>query len=356
MKYYIIAGETSGDQHAATLISALKAKDKDAQFRGMGGDDCLAAGMHLVLHQKEMAIMGFWEVIQNLNKILKVLKLVKADLLKFRPDHLILIDYPGFNLKLAQFAKKHGFKVNYYIAPKVWAWKEKRVYKIKAYVDRLFCILPFEQHYFQQFGIEALYIGNPSYHKVKQFNQLHNPEPKKRIALIPGSRKQEITTALPIMLSLKSAYPDYEFAVAQAPGFDEYFYRQIDKDLVLEKNMYKLLANSECAIVTSGTATLETALLEVPQVVCYKTSKLTYAIAKRFIKVKYISLVNLILERKAIEELIQDDFNPSRLQSEVNDLLLSGLKHNHLKKDYSELKAIIGDLNPSEVLANVLLE
>ncbi|MFY0643594.1 MAG: lipid-A-disaccharide synthase [Bacteroidia bacterium] len=346
MKYYLISGETSGDQHTAELINAIRTKDPHAQFRGMGGDACLSKGMELVIHQKEMAVMGFWEVIKQLPKISRVLRLIKKDIVSFEPDRVVLVDYPGFNLRIAKFAKKNSFAVHYYIAPKVWAWKEKRIKTIKKWVDHLYCILPFEEEYFTKAGINAHYVGNPSKSKVKAYSKPESSATK-TIAILPGSRKQEITSNLNTMLNLKNDFEEYQFIVSQAPGFDSAFYHKLDPNLELESDMYKLLASADLAIVTSGTATLETALFRVPQIVCYKTSSLTYILAKLFVKVKYISLVNLILDKALIPELIQSDFNTKRMTYELNKFRNINLTED-LLEGYQDLYTKLGNQDPSD--------
>jgi lipid-A-disaccharide synthase len=310
MRYYVISGETSGDNHASRVISELKKLDSDAHFRGMGGDQSEAAGQELLIHQKEMAIMGLVEILSSLRKIARNLKKVKQDIAEWHPDVVLLVDYPGFNFKIAKYA--HGLKipVHYYISPKVWAWKENRIQRIKSYVDELYTILPFETEYFAKRNIKAKYVGNPSKETVDEYlatNDLHTGS--KKIALLPGSRKQEISTSLPIMLDAMKQFPDYELLVAQAPGFDDAYYHAFDQNLTLIKNdMYSLLAQSDAALVTSGTATLETALMHVPQVVCYRMNELSYRIGKMIVKLDYISLVNLILDKPSVTELIQGDF------------------------------------------------
>jgi lipid-A-disaccharide synthase len=354
MKYYFISGETSGDNHASRVMGELKKLDKQAIFRGMGGDMSRAAGQELVLHQKEMAIMGFSEVLGSLLKILINIRKIKKDILTWKPDILILVDYPGFNFKIAKYAHKHNIPVHYYISPKVWAWKEGRVELIRKYVSELYCILPFETDYFAKKGIKATYVGNPSKETVDEFlstNTLTNGTNK--IALLPGSRKQEINTSLPIMLEAMKQFPKYEAIVAQAPGFDEAFYHAIDPTLKLIPNdMYVLLAQCDAAIVTSGTATLETALLNIPQIVCYKTTKLSYAVAKSVVMLNYISLVNLILEAPCVKELIQDDFEAEKLGYELNLLLKSKEKRAKMEAYYEELHELIGLSYPSVNVAN----
>jgi lipid-A-disaccharide synthase len=353
MKYYVISGETSGDNHASRVISQLKTLDPDASFKGMGGDQSAAAGLDLVLHQKEMAIMGFAEVLKNIFKIAGNLRKIKKDIKKWQPDLILLVDYPGFNFKIAKFAHKRQIPIHYYISPKVWAWKEGRVELIRKYVTKLYSILPFEIEYFAKHGITAIYVGNPSKETVDHYLAAHVPahDPKK-IALLPGSRKQEIESALPIMLAAMKHFPSYKLLVAQAPGFDEEFYHAFNPELeLIPQDMYGLLAQCDTALVTSGTATLETALMNVPQIVCYKTSIITYYIAKNVIKLKYISLVNLLLDSPTVLELIQEDFNPEKLSYEVNLILKSREKRAQIARDYEDLHLLLGNLKPSQEVA-----
>ena len=355
MKYYIISGETSGDNHASRVIQKIAKLDKNAQFRGMGGDKSKAAGQSLFIHQKEMAIMGFIEILSSLFKIFRNLKRIKSDILKWKPDTLILVDYPGFNFKIERFGKSMGIPVHYYISPKVWAWKEGRIKNIKRDVDFLYSIFPFEEAFFKSHNINSIYVGNPSKESINEHIKSNpNPNEKKYIALLPGSRKQEIKTALPIMLE---AVKDYKLPilVAQAPGFNDRFYHQFDSKLKLVSNdMYALLNKSKLALVTSGTATLETALMGVPQIVCYSSNRISYWIAKSVIKVKYISLVNLILDKPSITELIQDEFNPSKLKSEINRLMEDKSHLKTIENDYSKLRKMLGDLKPSEKVAELV--
>jgi len=356
VKYYIISGETSGDNHAARVISELKKRDAHAVFRGMGGDQSAAAGQELIIHQKEMAIMGFVEIISSLIKIVRNLKKVKEDIGQWQPDIVLLIDYPGFNFKIAKYAHGLRIPVHYYIAPKVWAWKEGRIKRIKRYVDRLYTILPFETEYFAKHDVEATYVGNPSKETVDEY-LANNPlqKEKKRIALLPGSRKQEINTSLPIMLSAMKNFADYELIVAQAPGFNDAFYHAFDPKLKLIKNdMYGVLAQSNAALVTSGTATLETALMQVPQVVCYKMNKLSYRIGRIIIKLDYISLVNLILNKPCVTELIQQDFNADRITNELSAILHNPVTQTRIKKEYAELHTRIGTSHPSVEVAEYI--
>lgn len=353
MRYYVISGETSGDNHASRVISELKKLDSDAHFRGMGGDQSEAAGQELLIHQKEMAIMGLVEILSSLRKIARNLKKVKQDIAEWHPDVVLLVDYPGFNFKIAKYA--HGLKipVHYYISPKVWAWKENRIQRIKSYVDELYTILPFETEYFAKRNIKAKYVGNPSKETVDEYlatNDLHTGS--KKIALLPGSRKQEISTSLPIMLDAMKQFPDYELLVAQAPGFDDAYYHAFDQNLTLIKNdMYSLLAQSDAALVTSGTATLETALMHVPQVVCYRMNELSYRIGKMIVKLDYISLVNLILDKPSVTELIQGDFTAERIKQELNAILYDEGTKARIKTQYADLHAQIGLSHPSVEVA-----
>jgi lipid-A-disaccharide synthase len=356
MRYYVISGETSGDNHASRVISELKKLDSDAHFRGMGGDQSEAAGQELLIHQKEMAIMGLVEILSSLRKIARNLKKVKQDIAEWHPDVVLLVDYPGFNFKIAKYA--HGLKipVHYYISPKVWAWKENRIQRIKRYVDELYTILPFETEYFAKRNIKAKYVGNPSKETVDEYlatNELHTGS--KKIALLPGSRKQEISTSLPIMLDAMKQFPDYKLLVAQAPGFDDAYYHAFDQNLTLIKNdMYSLLAQSDAALVTSGTATLETALMHVPQVVCYRMNELSYRIGKMIVKLDYISLVNLILDKPCVTELIQGDFTAKRIKQELNAILYDEDTKARIKTQYADLHAQIGLSHPSVEVAKYI--
>lgn len=356
MRYYVISGETSGDNHAARVISELKKRDSTAHFRGMGGDQSEAAGQELLIHQKEMAIMGLVEILSSLKKIARNLKKVKRDIAEWNPDIVLLVDYPGFNFKIAKYVHGLHIPVHYYISPKVWAWKENRINGIKSYVDELYTILPFETEYFTKRNINAKYVGNPSKETVDEYlevNDLHKGS--KQIALLPGSRKQEISTSLPIMLDAMKQFPDYTLLVAQAPGFDDGYYHAFDPNLKLIKNdMYSLLAQSDAALVTSGTATLETALMYVPQVVCYRMNELSYRIGKMIVKLDYISLVNLILDKPCVTELIQGDFNAERVTRELNALLYDDATKTRIKEQYTELHARIGTSHPSVEVAKYI--
>ncbi|WP_423149008.1 lipid-A-disaccharide synthase [Rubrolithibacter danxiaensis] len=365
MRYYLIAGEASGDLHGANLMKALKAEDQEATFRFLGGDLMLSHGGDLVKHYSEMAFMGFVEVLFNLKSILKNLSQTKADILSYNPDALILIDFPGFNLKIAEFAKQHGIKVFYYISPKVWAWNQKRVLKIKKVVDKLFCILPFEVDFYRSWGMEVDYVGNPLLDAIKEhqpeadFKANHHLEEKPLVALLPGSRKQEIIKILPDMLQVADRFPDYEFVIAGAPSFNEEYYKQFTGGRsikVLFNSTYDLLINSEAALVTSGTATLETALLHVPEVVLYKGNPITIGIARLLIKIRFISLVNLIMDKEVVKELIQQDCNVETITAELNDLLNNKSYRNAMLLNYKELSSKMGEAGASQRTAKLIVQ
>lgn len=345
MKYYIIAGEASGDLHGSNLIKEIKKLDVNANFRAWGGDKMQATGITLVKHFKDLAFMGFVEVIKNLPTILKNLKFCKQDILQYKPDALIMIDYPGFNLRLVKWAKENGLKVIFYISPQVWAWKESRVSLIKKYVDKMLVILPFEKDFYKKFDFDVEYVGHPLVEVVENFRTNNQSATDNTIALLPGSRKQEILRKLPVMLETSKHFPDYNFIVAKAPGITDEFYNTFlapykNVNAVADKT-YSILIKSKAALVTSGTATLETALFEVPEVVCYKANKISYEIAKRLIKLKFISLVNLIMNKEVVKELIQHDLTVQNLTVELNELLTNGDRQQQIKKDYSDLKNLL---------------
>lgn len=362
MKYYIISGEASGDLHGSNLIKELKKKDAAANIRCWGGDKMEAAGATLVKHYKELAFMGFLEVIKNLGTILKNIKFCKADILQYQPTALILIDYPGFNLRIAKWAKEQGIPVIYYISPQVWAWKENRVKLIKECVDKMLVILPFEKDFYKKWNYEVEYVGHPLVEVVEEFgirdlelglNNADSLSPNSQlpiansgiIALLPGSRQQEILKKLPIMLEVAKHFPDYQFVVAKAPGLDDSFYAALlapykNVSSVVNKT-YELLVQSKAALVTSGTATLETALFAVPEIICYKGSAFSYQIAKRLIKIKFIGLVNLIMDKEVVKELIQDELTVENLIYELSLLLTDEAKRQQLKTDYTLLKSLL---------------
>jgi len=355
MTYYLIAGERSGDLHGGNLIRAIYRHDPAARFRAWGGEQMEAAGATLVRHYREMAFMGFWEVVQNLGAIRRNFRDCERDLLETRPDVLILIDYAGFNLRMARFAKRHGIRVFYYISPKVWAWNQKRALKIKATVDRLFVILPFEVDFFARYDYQVDYIGNPLMDAIADFQPeagFRDQFTKPVIALLPGSRKQEVEGMLPTMLAVSRQFPAYQFVVAGVSNLPEALYRQhlqAYPDIpVVTDQAYDLLAAAEAALVTSGTATLETALLNVPQVVCYRTAWLSYQIARRLIAVPFISLVNLIAGKKAVTELIQEALDPRQAAAELARILPGAPDRDQQLADYEALREKVGGPGASE--------
>jgi len=362
MKYYIIAGEASGDLHGSNLMKELRKKDAAANIRCWGGNKMETAGAVLVKHYRELAFMGFTEVIKNLPTIFKNLAFCKKDILDFKPDVLILIDYPGFNMRIAKWAHQQKIKVVYYISPQIWAWKENRVHAIKRDVDKMLVILPFEKDFYKKFNVEVEYVGHPLAEVISNFNR-DNPDvgKEKIIAVLPGSRKQEILIKLPIMLQVADYFPDYKFVVAKAPGLDDSFYEEFlqpykNVSSVIDQT-YNLLAKSTAAMVTSGTATLETALFKVPQIICYKGGKISYEIAKRLIKIKYIGLVNLIINKEVVKELIQDELNVKNLVTELKLLLRDDEKINAVKKDYDNLFDLLqGSGNASANAAQKICE
>lgn len=346
MKYYIIAGEASGDLHASNLIREIRIRDSEAVIRAWGGDLMEANGAEIVMHYRDLAFMGFVEVLFNLRTIVRNLSFCKRDIERFQPDVLVLVDYPGFNLRIAKYAHKKSIKVVYYISPQVWAWKKNRVFSLKKYVDRMLVILPFEQPFFEKYGMEVDFVGHPLLDALQQHRDLaeeeqSHPDERAIVALLPGSRKQEIKRMLPLMCRLASLFPEYQFMVAAAPSIDEAYYNKFldGFDVKLMKGgTYSLLKQSEAAVVTSGTATLEAALLNVPEVVCYKGNFLSYLIAKRVIRVSYISLVNLIMEKEIVKELIQSDLNSESLHAELKLLLYDAEIRQQLISNYALLR------------------
>lgn len=357
----MIAGEASGDLHGSNLIKALSKLDQSIEVRCWGGDMMQQAGAQLVKHYRTLAFMGFAEVIKNLPVILKNIRFCKEDILNYKPDMLILIDYPGFNLRIAKWAKKQGIKVIYYIAPQVWAWKENRVKMMKKCIDKMLVILPFEKKYFEEkWQWSVNYCGHPLLPVLQNIAINNTPlSDKPIIALLPGSRKQEIQKMLPVMLQVSKRFPKYQFIIAQAPAQDDVFYQSFlekyPEVLCIKSDTYRLLKQATAALVTSGTATLETALLSVPEIVCYKGSTISYQIAKRLITIKYISLVNLILDRPLLTELIQHDFNEDKLAEALNDLLTNDTTIQNLQQGYHALhKALSTGRNASEHAAEVI--
>jgi len=361
MKYYIIAGEASGDLHGSNLIHELKLLDTSAQIRCWGGDKMQDAGATLVKHYSELAFMGFIEVLKNIRTIFKNLTDCKADISQYQPDVLVLIDYPGFNLRIASWAKQNGLRVVYYISPQVWAWKEGRVIGIKKNVDKMLVILPFEKDFYKKWDFEVEYVGHPLVKVVDDYKVSHpdletaidknrmgvfgSKSSQSIVAILPGSRKQEILKKLPIMLSVAKYFPDYHFVVAKAPGVEDDFYESMlspyqNVSSVINQT-YALLRVAKAALVTSGTATLETALFGVPEVVCYKGSAVSFQIAKWLITIQYICLVNLIMKKEVVKELIQEQLTENNLAKELKKILYDADKQLKMKEDYVALKNLL---------------
>lgn len=360
MRLYIISGEASGDLHASNLVKAFFKEEPTATIRAWGGDLTEQAGAQLAKHYRELAFMGIIEVLKNLRKILGNFKFCKADIEAFQPDALVLIDYSGFNLRIAKWAKKKGYKVYYYISPQVWATRAKRVHKIKQYVDELFSILPFEEAFYQKYNYKVNYVGHPLLDVVRDsevfpdFRQRAGLDNRPVIALLPGSRKQEVRAMLEVMLSVQTEFQEYQFVIGGAPSLDKAFYAPFiegnDAVRLVENETYNLLNISDVALVTSGTATLEAALFEVPQVVCYRASALLYFIVKRIIKVPYISIVNLIMGAPIVKELIQNDLNTAQLKNELARVLQNDTRQ-QIAMDYKTLKAKLGNSGAAERVA-----
>lgn len=368
MKYYIIAGEASGDLHGSNLIKAIIAQDQNAEIRCWGGDLMQEAGGKLVKHYKELAFMGFLEVLLNINAIFKNIKFCKNDIAAFKPDAIIFIDYSGFNLRIAKWAKEHNFCTHYYISPQIWASREGRIEKIKATVDHMYVILPFEKEFYEKkHGFNVNFVGHPLLDAIANrrninefsFRSTNNIDPNKPIiALLPGSRKQEVQKMLTLMLSLTSDFSDYEFVIAGAPSLDKEFYTSFLTDSnvkFIQNKTYDLLSISTGALVTSGTATLETALFKVPQVVCYKANWISYQIAKRIITLEFISLVNLIMQKEVVKELIQDDFTKNNLKKELSLILNGSFRENQLAA-YDELIQKLGGTGASKEAASLIIK
>lgn len=368
MKYYLIAGEASGDLHGSNLMKALLARDPDANFRFWGGALMEAVGGVKVKDYSELAFMGFAEVLMNLGTILKNLRFCKSDILEFHPDVVIFIDYPGFNMRIAKFTKENKIPGYYYISPQIWAWKENRIEKIRRDVDQMYVILPFEKDFYEKkHKFPVHYVGHPLLDAIadrplvneKQFLTEHNLTDKPVIALLPGSRKQEITKMLSVMLAMVPHFPEYQFVIAGAPSQHKSFYDPFIKNAkvgFVQNKTYDLLSLSYAALVTSGTATLETALFKIPEVVCYRTSTISYEIGKRLVKnIKYISLVNLILDKPAVTELIQENFNEERLKTELT-ALLDRNRREKIFEDYYRLEKILGGKGASDKVAKSIVE
>lgn len=367
MKYYIIAGEASGDLHGSNLIKAIRVKDANAEIRAFGGDLMQDAGATLALHYKAMAFMGFLEVVKNLKQIFNNMASCKQDIAAFSPDALIFIDFSGFNLRIAKWAKAQNYNTNYYISPQVWASRASRVEKIKQYINHMYVILPFEKAFYAKYNYKVDFVGHPLLDAIantptqslEAFCAKNNlPTDKKIIALLPGSRKQEVEKMLAIMLQTASSFPNYQFVIAGAPSLEHEFYQKfLKKDHVayVKNQTYSLLSNAHAALVTSGTATLETALFKVPQVVCYRGNWVSYQIAKRIITLDYISLVNLIMDKEVVKELIQNDLNLKNLKQELAKIL-EPTRRNGLLEQYEALITKLGGAGASEKAAQLIIE
>jgi lipid-A-disaccharide synthase len=365
MKYYIIAGEASGDLHASNLIKELKRKDASADFRCWGGDLMEAQGAKLVKHYRDLAFMGFVEVLLNIRTIMRNMRFCKRDVLEYKPDILILVDYPGFNLRIAEFAAAQGIRVFYYISPQVWAWKKSRVHKIKKYVERMFVILPFEKDFYSKYNYDVDYVGHPlldainlDKEGIETLRASLGLDDRPVIAVLPGSRKQEIKKMLPVMIGMVDNFPGHQFVIAAAPSVPEEFYKHTagDNDVkVIPGKMHDILRLSSAAMVTSGTATLETALFRVPEVVCYKGGWLSYYIARKLVTdIEYISLVNLIMDQEVVKELIQGYFNDKNLIEELSRLISDDAYRNNMLADLDELRQKLGGSGASETTADLM--
>lgn len=361
-RFYMIAGEASGDLHGSNLIKAIKTISPEAEIRCWGGDKMQEAGGHVVKHFRDLAFMGFAEVLMNLRTILRNIDFCKKDISQCKPDVLVLIDYPGFNLRIAEWAKKQGLTVVYYVAPQVWAWKPNRVKMMKTCIDKLLVILPFEQDWFKKnWHWDVTYVGHPLMDAIGNFKPKGEAISSKPIvAILPGSRKQEIAKKLPVMLRVAQHFPEYDFVVAQAPGLPDDFYQpflqKCPNALSVTNRTYELLAQAKAALVTSGTATLETALFSVPEVVCYKGNPISYQIAKRVIKISYISLVNLIMDRLVVKELIQNEMNEENLSKELERLMHNLHERQKMLEDYEALQQMLTSKgSPSQTAAMEIL-
>lgn len=366
MKYYLIAGEASGDLHGANLMRSIQKKDPEAEFRFWGGDHMLEISDQIVTHYREVAFMGFVEVIKHLRTILRKLTECKNDIKQYQPDRLILIDYPGFNMKIADWAHHFGIEVAYYISPQIWAWKKNRGHKLKKIVDKMIVILPFEKAVYDEFDVDAHYVGHPLLDALKRFSPDVTFEDlidqgKKVLAVLPGSRVQEVEKILPVIVNaLLNLDESYQILIAATPHISPDVYRRalhrlpIESYQIVINDTYNLLYHADLALVSSGTATLETALFEVPQIVCYKTSFMSYQIGKRIIDLEYISLVNLIMDKPVVTELIQDNLNEHRLIQEIQNLSLK--ESSEQRAHYRELKQILGGAGASDRAADIILK
>jgi lipid-A-disaccharide synthase len=362
MKYYIIAGEPSGDLYGSHLVKGIKQLDKESSFLFLGGDHMLGVDNNIVIHIRETSIMGFVEVVRNISKIRSFFQKAKSTILDFKPDVVVFIDYPGFNLRMAKWAKQNGYKTAYYISPQLWAWKKGRIQTIRKYVDEMIVILPFEQEFYLKNGIKAHYVGHPLLHIVdvfkKQISEKLKSTSQKTLAILPGSRKQEIKKLLPVMIQGASHFQkEYQLCVAMAPNIDKIFYTELVAEYdceiqFVEGDTYGLLSIADVALVTSGTATLETALFGVPQVVCYRTSRVNYEIGRRLVDLQFISLVNLIGGKRIVPELIQDEVNEANIIHAINEIEEKG---ESIKKDYKKLRALLLEEEPPSEKAGKII-
>lgn len=368
MKYYLICGEKSGDIHAANLVKGLKKYDNQAQIRAWGGDLLIAQGVKVVKHIRELSFMGLIEVLLHIKTIIQNFKFAHSDIITYNPDVLILVDFPGFNLRIAKWAKKKGIKVFYYISPTIWAWHRSRMNIIRSYVDKMFVILPFEKDFYKSYSIDVDYEGHPitdalatALDKIEnksKFCARHQLEEKPIIAILPGSRKQEVIKLLRIMTSVANDFKEYNFVIGGVSILPKKLYNEATKIPnvhVIFDDTYTLLHHAEAAIVKSGTATLETALFNVPQVVCYKTNKLTFAVGKLLVKVKFVSLVNLILQKEAVKELLQNNLNYKNLKTELTKILNPEYRKN-IFDDYKKLRKLIGEKGVSDKVAVKMIQ
>lgn len=369
MKYYLIAGEASGDLHSANLMRAIKARDEAAEFRVWGGDRMEEAGGILVEHYKNLAFMGFTEVVSNLGTILRKLRKCKDDLRAYRPDALILVDYPGFNLRIAKFAHQEGIRTFYYISPQVWAWKRSRVHQIRRHIERMFVILPFEKSFYERYGVDVEFVGHPLIDAIEAYKNdrlsldslrkgWELPE-KPIVLLLPGSRKQEVQRMLPVMLDVTEHFPDHQFVIGAAPSLTDDFYRALTGDTaipVIRNRNYTLMEHATAALVTSGTATLETALFQTPLVVCYSGGATSFWIAKKLVNVDFISLVNLIMEKEVVTELIQNELTAPNLLKELRSILPGGEKRESILTDLETLRQELGGPGASRKTAEGILQ
>lgn len=368
MKYYLIAGEASGDLHASNLIKSIKQRDPDAEFRAWGGDRMQKEGATIVKHINELSFMGFAEVLLNLSTILNNIKFCKTDIIDYQPDAVIFIDYPGFNLRIANFVRKQNIKTIYYISPQVWAWHKSRVKKIKRDIDRMLVILPFEQDFYSEHNYDVEFVGHPLLDALEKINYIPEAEFRNKnnlgennpvIALLPGSRKQEISKMLITMCKVSDIFPAYQFVIAGTTAYSEDFYKQFTERRnipVVFDQTYNLLRNSYAALVTSGTATLETALIGIPQIVCYKANTISYQIARRLVDLEFISLVNLIMNREVVKEMIQNDFNITNLVKELKEITENDHYRAEILEKYKLLRKKLGGAGASARAAETIIE